>query len=464
MHLDDLRTAVPKALRAWSNLAGTADNLLTQLLIVQHELSSANGSSPTSRLATNQVLLNGIQLLQRQDPTGAKILSLRFMDAETVLMVASKLNLSEDQVKRRQRDAIRRLTQILWEQETAVRAQRAHQLQAQLMPADYSQLFGLDQCEEQLLAQLQPGNAPWVIAIVGLGGIGKTALADHAARQIIAQFAYEQVVWLQVTPAQNRPPDETLDNLLAQLAEKLCPDLSPQAAALQRNSQLRQTLKSAPYLVVVDNLEREADVALMAGVLHDLANPGKFLLTSRVRPPVAALSLTLAELSSADTIALIRHQARIAGLPGLAAAPDDDLAKIYEVTGGNPLAVKLVVGLTAVYPLPRLLTDLKEAKTREIEQLYRRIYWQVWRSLSPPGQTLLEMMPMTAGMGATPEQLQAMSGLDESALWIAIGELVNRSLLEVRGTAWERRYTIHRLTESFLYTEIIRWPGEEGKW
>ncbi|MBK7176046.1 MAG: hypothetical protein IPH82_02430 [Chloroflexi bacterium] len=72
-------------------------------------------------------------------------------------------------------------------------------------------------------------------------------------------------------------------------------------------------------------------------------------------------------------------------------------------------------GVNGRLPLPRLLTDLKEAKTREIEQLYRRIYWQVWRSLSPPGQTLLEMMPITAGMGATPEQLQAMSGLDESA-------------------------------------------------
>ena len=462
MHLDDLRTAVPKALRAWGNLTGTPEDLLASLLVVQQAQANADGHS-SARLITNQILFEGIQQLQKQDPTGAKILSLRFMDGETVLMVASKLNLSEDQVKRQQREAIGQLSQLIWEQETAVRAQRAHQLQSQLMPADYSQLFGLDQREEQLLAQLQPGNAPWVIAIVGLGGIGKTALADHAARQIIAQFAYERVVWLQVTPAQNRPPSETLDNLLAQLAQKLCPDLSPQAAVQQRNSQLRQTLKSAPYLVVVDNLEREADVAFMAGVLHDLANPGKFLLTSRVRLPAAAtaLSLTLAELSSADTIALIRHQAHIVGLPGLAAAPDDDLAKIYEVTGGNPLAVKLVVGLTAVYPLPRLLTDLKEAKTREIEQLYRRIYWQVWRSLSPPGQTLLEMMPMAAGMGATPEQLQAMSGLDESALWTAIGELVNRSLLEVRGTAWERRYTIHRLTESFLFTEIIRWPEEQ---
>jgi hypothetical protein len=30
--------------------------------------------------------------------------------------------------------------------------------------------------------------------------------------------------------------------------------------------------------------------------------------------------------------------------------------------------------------------------------------------------------------------------------------------LEVRGTVWERRYGIHRLTQTFLCTEIIEWP------
>ncbi|HUM69215.1 MAG TPA: sigma factor-like helix-turn-helix DNA-binding protein, partial [Chloroflexota bacterium] len=154
MHLDDLQTAVPKALRAWGNLTGTPDDLLTSLLIVQQEQANAQGRSPTSRLAANQILFNGIQLLQKQDPTGAKILSLRFMDGETVLMVASKLNLSEDQVKRRQRDAIRRLTQILWEQETAVRADHLHTLEARLPPPTYAQLFGFEERMDELLGYL----------------------------------------------------------------------------------------------------------------------------------------------------------------------------------------------------------------------------------------------------------------------------------------------------------------------
>jgi hypothetical protein len=325
------------------------------------------------------------------------------------------------------------------------------------MPADYTQLFGTDDISRQLFTHLQQPDSPWVIAVVGIGGIGKTALADRVARQIIQHFVYEQVIWLQVDPLPGRLPSETLDKLLTQLAEKLCLHLSSPVSTEQRDSQLRQTLKSAAYLIVIDNLESETDVAFMSDVLNDLANPSKFLLTSRVRLPASAsiLSLFLAELSLADAAALIRHQAQTVGLPDLVEAPQDELRKIYEVTGGNPLAIKLVVGLTAVYPLPRILADLKEARTREIAELYHHIYWQVWHSLSPHSQTLLEMMPMTAGIGTKPEQLQVMSGLEEGRLWSAISELVNRSLLEVRGTAWERRYTIHRLTESFLYSTTV---------
>lgn len=457
---DELHTSIQAALHAWRDLAGAPASLLEELQLVQVERESMSSSPTTRRLATNQVLMKGMETLKQQNPLGAEILSLRFMDEDTVLMVGRKLDLSEDQVKRRQREAIDDLADVIWEQETAVRRQRAHQLQAQLMPADYTHLFGIEASGQQLLACLQQPESPWVIAIVGIGGIGKTAVADHVARQIIPHFIYDEVIWLQVDPAHPHPPGELCEKLLAQLAEKTCPHLSPQADRARRHSQLRQTLKSSPYLIVIDNLEAEADVAFMVDVLNDLANPTKFLLTSRVRPPVSAsvFSLVLAQLSLADAVTLMRHQAQTVGLPDLAAASPGELQRIYEVTGGNPLAIKLVVGLTAVYPLPHILADLKEARSREVEQLYRRIYWQAWHSLSPHSQKLLEMMPMTTGMGATPEQLQAMSGLEETQLWSAIGELVNRSLLELRGTTWERRYTIHRLTESFLYTEIIHWP------
>ena len=74
---------------------------------------------------------------------------------------------------------------------------------------------------------------------------------------------------------------------------------------------------------------------------------------------------------------------------------------------------------------------------------------------------MLQAMPLVADTGALPEQMQSVSGLPEAEFWPAVHELFARSLLEVRGSVHERRYSIHRLTETFLRTEIIDWPEDE---
>ena len=131
--------------------------------------------------------------------------------------------------------------------------------------------------------------------------------------------------------------------------------------------------------------------------------------------------------------------------------------------GGNPLALRLVASLTAVIPLRDILDGLARSRPGPIENMYRAIYWEAWRSLSAQAQALLQAMPLTAETGALPEQMQAISGLDDDVFWSAVHELFARSLLEVRGSVHERRYSIHRLTETFLRTEIVDWPEEEER-
>jgi hypothetical protein len=146
------------------------------------------------------------------------------------------------------------------------------------------------------------------------------------------------------------------------------------------------------------------------------------------------------------------------GLTDLSAITLADAKAIYDRVGGNPLALKLVVSLAAVQPLAHILKDLEQIHPGAVEDLYRHIYWKAWRSLSPAAQTLLQAMPLITDAGALPEQLQALSGLSEMELWPSISELWSRSLLEIRGALHEKRYSIHRLTETFLRTEIIHWP------
>jgi hypothetical protein len=226
---------------------------------------------------------------------------------------------------------------------------------------------------------------------------------------------------------------------------------------------LTVSLRERPTLVIVDNLEKETDTQVVLAQARQLVSPSKFLLTTRARPTVSAPAFfrSVEELPFNDAAALLHHHAQTIGSQALAAAGEEEYLSIFDVTGGNPLALKLVAGLASVLPLSQILASLASSRPGPIEEMYRHIYWEAWRSLSQEGQQLLQAMPLVAVSGALPDQMMAMSSLAEKQFWPAVTELFSRSLLEVHGDVRERRYSIHRLTETFLRTEIIDWPEEE---
>lgn len=455
---ESLRPAVQSALRAWGQLDGNETNLLGQLILVQRKQAKGDGRQPvTLRLATNQVLFESISQLEKQEPQGARILRQRFFDKDTSLMVAHKLHLSADQVKRRQSSAIDDLTKIILENETTLREETGREMEAGLNPPTYTRLFGIEEAYQLLYGEIIKDASPWILSVVGIGGIGKTALIDLLVRKIIYTFHFERVIWLRVRPDENK--ENVVTALLNELAHAILPYLPNTMPYVEKSVQVRSALKSMPHLIIIDNLERSSATSNLLLQLADLAGPSKFILTTRTRVPdqIGLYTHVMQELSPASAIRLIRHHAADIGLAELAEVADTDLERIYEVIGGNPLALKMVVGLASVQSLNDILLDMVQLKNDKVEEMYRQIYWQAWRSLSQDSRTLLEIMPLAGEGGMVTEQMAMVSNLKKEALWPAIHELVNRSLLEVRGTVWERRYGIHRLTETFLQTEIIHW-------
>jgi hypothetical protein len=138
-----------------------------------------------------------------------------------------------------------------------------------------------------------------------------------------------------------------------------------------------------------------------------------------------------------------------------AIASAEDLRSIHDAAGGNPLALKLVVGMTAGgLPLPVVLADLGKRNLAETDAMYDRIYLRAWEALSDDARELLEGMPLVSDTGGEHAQLLAFSGLPEDRFWTAIRELLSRSLLEARGSPSDMRYGIHALTRAFLETRI----------
>jgi hypothetical protein len=363
-----------------------------------------------------------------------------------------------------QRRAINQLATIIWEIEKRARGARASKLKEKLPPASYTCVFGLEKAEAMLMPRLLAQEAPWVLAIVGLGGIGKTALADHLTRKVIDELAYEEVAWVrqanETMSGQGSSPAVMFETLITELAEKLWPDIVSVPDPAQRLAAVRQALKQRPHLIVIDNLESDTDTAYLIAHLNDLSQPSKFLLTARSRPAEMAhvYSYAVDELPFSDAAALITHHANEVGLVDVTMASKSDLQAIFDLTGGNPLALKLVVSLFDTLTLPQVLERLASGHGTGAENLYRHIYWQSWRLLSNASRQLMRTMLLVADTGGAADFLISISELSEDEFWPALQELRSRSLLEVRGGLRDKRYGIHRLTATFLQTEIVNWP------
>ncbi|MCB0146906.1 MAG: hypothetical protein KDE01_04580, partial [Caldilineaceae bacterium] len=256
-------------------------------------------------------------------------------------------------------------------------------------------------------------------------------------------------------------PALTADAMVGELLVQLAPHESAGLLAFPERALafLRERLKRAPHLVVVDNLETVADLEALLPTLRALAAPTKFLLTSRKRliDESGIYLYPMPELSEADALALVRREARQRNLPAVADAPDDTLRRIYAAVGGNPLALLLVVGLTHVHGLDLVLRNLRDARGQSVENLYGFVYRQAWEALDEFHREVLLAMPLASPRGESLAFIASICDRPAPPVADALQWLNELNLVTVSGGLHDRRYGIHSLTRSFLQEQVARW-------
>jgi DNA-binding SARP family transcriptional activator/tetratricopeptide (TPR) repeat protein len=204
------------------------------------------------------------------------------------------------------------------------------------LPADIRSFTGRE-AELIRLLTLAAGRpqALLVHAIDGMAGIGKTALAVHAAHRLADRFVDGQLfVDLHgftdgVSPI---APADALDCMLRGLG--LSGEQIPHALEA-RAALYRTRLATKRVLIVLDNAATEEQVRpLLPGAPTCLV-----LITSRVRLTISdAEPLTLSALSPAEALDLFVHTA---GEARLRSAESDLLTRIVELCGRLPLAIRI---------------------------------------------------------------------------------------------------------------------------
>ena len=288
------------------------------------------------------------------------------------------------------------------------------------------------------------GSDRWpVVAIEGMGGVGKTALALEAAHDW-SSAGFEGVVWVS---AVQRPL--ALADLVDTTARVLDYPAVTRLPDEKKGDELRRVLAQHRYLVVLDGFEAVDDASIDSFV-RSLPEPSKTLLTSR-RSVVDVRTIPLRGLSAEEAIELLQREADRIGVTGIDEVASD-LTTLYTLTGGSPLALKWALGLLRQgYDLGDVIESLQAAEG----EVFDVIMGRTWDRLSAPARSLLLAMHCFVAP-ATKARMKAAAGLPEADFDAAVEELTSGSLLEQQGTLSRRAFAVPPLLRAFAGKQVRR--------
>jgi tetratricopeptide (TPR) repeat protein len=305
----------------------------------------------------------------------------------------------------------------------------------------------------------------YLVSIDGIGGIGKTSLALEVVYECLQArrenksdgdtAIFEGFIW-----ATAKDRDLTLNVLLDAVARTLDYPGIAQQPLEEKQPRVQKLLQDKPYLLIVDNFETVADDGVRDFLLR-LPEPSKALITTREQKMGQAWAISIKGLTQAEALALIRHDGKRLGLASLEQAGDDVLARLYQATGGAPLAIKWAVGQIKQkgQSLDTVLAALHEARGSIFDSVFARS----WDLLSADARQVLGVTPIFA-TSASRASIEAAGDVHHFALDEALGQLVEMSLVDTTDELElaRRRYSIHPLTRAFAEARLKAEP-EAGR-
>ncbi|MEV7007831.1 helix-turn-helix domain-containing protein [Streptosporangium sp. NPDC051022] len=303
----------------------------------------------------------------------------------------------------------------------------------------------------RLAASARSAGTAVVATISGAGGMGKTALAVHAAERLAAGFPEGRFhVDLRGMDPVPLDPSSALARLLKALG---VPERRIPADEQERAGQYRALLRERRCLIVLDNAAHEAQVR----PLLPSGGPGMTLITSR--RSLAGLEgvrqIPLAQLSGAEATGLL--EAIVGG--GRAQADRNGLAEVARLCGHLPLAVRIAGNRLQSRPgwSPGQLAGRLQDEERRLEalsagdQAVAATFSLSYRQLSLRAQRTFRRLALAAAPDFGVPLTAVVAELDLFEAEDALEELVELGLLQ---SPYVGRYRFHDLVRLYARARL----------
>ncbi|XWS24026.1 hypothetical protein CRYUN_Cryun28dG0065900 [Craigia yunnanensis] len=209
-----------------------------------------------------------------------------------------------------------------------------------------SEVYGRTEDVKKIVDLLLSSDAnSWVIPIVGIGGIGKTTLAQLVYNDQSLDGHFDKKIW--VSLYDNFSTKKLLSEMLECVTEHRCE--SSQISVLQ--SQLRDSLYGKRYLLVMDDVwnDDQQEWDKVRNLLRCGAEGSKIIVTTRSEKVSSIMSNTppypLEALTKDDCWTLFKHQAFAYGEEDAFSNLLPIGQQIIDKCQGVPLAAKVLGGL-----------------------------------------------------------------------------------------------------------------------